>query len=144
MPQPKIKYGRYDGHAVRYTRDEAWELVDGAWRETEPVFVARLTRQAYRETFGPVPALPRAAFSSDPSRRIRYGWYDFGPCVFNHHEAWWCFNGTWREISVTEVCPRLAAGHERRTREGGMNYCATSPRSSTTKIDRLKAAVSRM
>jgi hypothetical protein len=49
MPKPKkpIKYGRYNGHAVRYTYDETWELVDGAWREIEPIFVGRLTRQAY-------------------------------------------------------------------------------------------------
>src|SRR5262252_10169763 len=46
MPTPKIRYGRYDGCAVRYTHDEAWAFVDGEWREIEPVFVARLTRQA--------------------------------------------------------------------------------------------------
>ena len=46
MPTPKIRYGSYDGCAVRYTHDEAWAFVDGEWREIEPVFVARLTRQA--------------------------------------------------------------------------------------------------
>ena len=34
MPTAEIRYGRLDGHAVRYTYNEAWVLVDGAWHET--------------------------------------------------------------------------------------------------------------
>ena len=33
------EYGSYDGYAVCWTDDEAWILVDGTWRRTEPVFV---------------------------------------------------------------------------------------------------------
>ena len=63
----KPEYGSYDGHAVRYTDDEAWLLVDGKkWVQIEPVFAVihadRLTKQAYLRTFGPVPPLPKTAF----------------------------------------------------------------------------------
>jgi hypothetical protein len=58
----------------------------------------------------------RVAFSSDPSRRITYGHHD-GPCVFTHDEAWWFYNRTWREMSVTEAVCRagvLTEEHFRR------------------------------
>ena len=91
MPKPKVRYGRHDGHAVRYTYDEAWELVDGAWREIEPVFVARLTRQVYLETFGRVPPLPPAAFDPWRKRPARYGCDDGFAVRFRDHEAWACY-----------------------------------------------------
>jgi hypothetical protein len=66
----KPRYASYDGHACRYTYHEAWELVDGAWRQIESVFAVikakRLTKQAYHRTFGPVPPLPKIAFCSCP------------------------------------------------------------------------------
>jgi len=124
MPTAEIRYGRLDGHAVRYTYNEAWVLVDGAWHETESIFVIikaeRLTREAYLETFGHLPPLPKTAFDpADPLRagRIRYGHYD-GPCVFNLHEAWWCYKGEWKPMSVTEAVGRaglMTEAHYRRT-----------------------------
>ena len=109
MPKPKVRYGRHDGHAVRYTYDEAWELVDGAWREIEPVFVARLTRQVYLETFGRVPPLPPAAFDPWRKRPARYGCDDGFAVRFRDHEAWACYaDGTWREISPTELVYNVA------------------------------------
>ena len=63
---------------------------------------ARLTRQAYLKTVGPVPPLPSAVFSSDPrrARLISYGRYDGFPVrLADTGEIWVCFNGTWSERS---------------------------------------------
>ena len=90
---------------MRYTHDEAWMLVDGAWRETEPVFVRikakRLTKQAYLDAFGRVPPLPSHAFLSDPSRwPIRFG-CDDGVLA--------CYaDCKWRKISPTELVSNVA------------------------------------
>ena len=106
----KSNYGSYDGHPVRWTDDEAWMFVDGAWRAIEPVFArikarAGLTRRAYRETFGPVPPLPSDAFSSDPSRwPIRYGHHKDGTaCRFRDAEVWEFYGGKWHEIMPSEL-----------------------------------------
>jgi hypothetical protein len=113
MPTPKIRYGRYHGCAVRYTDDEAWMLVDGAWREHEPVFVRikadRLTRRAYLETFGRVPPLPRAAFDPCRDRPPSYGCDDGYAVRFRDHEAWACYaDGKWPKISPTEAAFKAA------------------------------------
>jgi hypothetical protein len=56
----------------------------------------------------PVPTSP------NDSHRIRYAFYDWGPCVFNHREAWWCFNGKWKPINVAEaVCKAGLLSEER-------------------------------
>jgi len=121
----KPRYASYDGHALRYTYHDAWVLVDGEWRQIETAFAIigreRLTKQAYRETFGPVPPLPKIAFN-EPTVRARppsYGSDDGYPVRFNHDEAWACYaDGKWREISVTEAVCKVAlltehAYHER-------------------------------
>src|SRR5215472_9128891 len=113
MPKP-IKYGRHDGHAVRYTHDEAWVLVNGQWRQIEPVFARiktdRLTKQAYLDAFGAVPPLPKTAFSPDPWHwPIRYGCDDGFAVRFRDNEAWACYaDGKWRKISVTEAVCKAA------------------------------------
>jgi len=123
VPTANIRYGSFKGRATQYTYNEAWVFVDGVWHETESVFVllgaTRLTREAYLETFGHLPPLPKTAFDpDDPLRagRIRYGHHD-GPCVFNLHEAWWCYNGEWKPMSVTEAVCRaglMTEAHYRR------------------------------
>ena len=114
----KPKYGSYDGHAVRYADDEAWLLVDGKkWVQIEPVFARikadRLTRQAFRETFGRVPPLPSDSFSSDPSRwPIRYGHHKDGiACRFRDHEVW--DGGKWHEIMPSELVYNVKVMTER-------------------------------
>jgi hypothetical protein len=115
----KPGYGRWDGCAVRYTHDEAWVLVNGQWRQIEPVFARiradRLTRQAFRETFGRVPPLPRDAFSSDPSRwPIRYGHHKDGTaCRFRNHEVWEFYGGKWHEIMPSELVYNVKVMTER-------------------------------
>jgi hypothetical protein len=72
----------------------ATETVASTKSQGDPVFLFikadRLTRRAYRETFGRVPSLPRDAFSSDPSRwPIRYGHHKDGTvCRFRDCEVW--------------------------------------------------------
>jgi hypothetical protein len=109
MPKPKIEYGCWDDCAVRYTHDEAWVLVNGQWRQIEPVFARikadRLTKQAYLDAFGAVPPLPKTAFSPDPWHwPIRYGCDDGFAVRFRDNEAWACYaDGTWREINPSEL-----------------------------------------
>ena len=116
---PKPNYGSYDGHPVRWTDDEVWMLVDGAWRAIEPVFARikadRLTRQAYRETFGRVAPLPSDAFSSDPSRwPIRYGHHKDGTaCRFRDAEVWEFYGGEWHEIMPSELVYNIGVLTER-------------------------------
>jgi hypothetical protein len=94
-------------------------LVDGAWVEAEPVFAFikadRLTRQAYRETFGRVPALPPGAFSSDPSHwPIRYGHHKDGTaCRFRDAEVWEFYGGEWHEIMPSELVYNIGVLTER-------------------------------
>ena len=105
----KPECGSYDGHAVRYTYHDAWVLVDGEWRQIESVFAIikakRLTRQAYRETFGPLPPLPKIAFHDPPvrARPPSYGYDDGFAVRFTDDEAWACYaDNRWRKISKTE------------------------------------------
>jgi hypothetical protein len=105
----KPEYSRWDDCAVRYTDDEARVLVNGKWRQIEPVFACikakRLTKQVYFDAFGPVPPLPKTAFHSPPvrARPPSYGYDDGYPVRFTHDEAWACYaDGKWREISKTE------------------------------------------
>jgi hypothetical protein len=105
-------YSSPNGCAARYTKREAWVLVDGTWRKGDPVFFrlagsAPLTKREYRKRFGDVPPLPSIAFDPDhPS--AAYGCLDGAPTRFTHHEAWACFTNTWRKISVTEAITKAA------------------------------------
>ena len=119
MPKPKIEYGCWDDCAVRYTHDEAWVLVNGQWRQIEPVFARikakRLTKQAYFDAFGPVPPLPKTAFSPDPARwPIRYGHHKDGTaCRFRDHEVWEFYGGEWHEIMPSELVYNIGVLTER-------------------------------
>jgi hypothetical protein len=60
------------------------------------------------------PVLPKTAFDPDDpmrARRIRYGHHD-GPVVFNLYEAWWCYDGEWKPMSVTEAVCRAGVMSE--------------------------------
>jgi hypothetical protein len=65
-----IKYGHWDGCAVRWRSWEAWLLgMDGVWRETNAADVAHKawvhTEATYHELFGhDLPPLPDEAFRS--------------------------------------------------------------------------------
>ena len=65
----EIKFGMLDGNAVRFTRREAWWLVDGVWRPISPGEVllnAAVMREArYDQFFPEVPRLPSHAFKAD-------------------------------------------------------------------------------
>jgi hypothetical protein len=70
-----IKYGSWDGCAIRWRSWEAWELgFDGTWHEisaADAVTKARvMTEQEYTRRFGRVPPLPIAAFDGDGT----FGW----------------------------------------------------------------------
>jgi hypothetical protein len=48
---------------------------------------------------------PKSRYDHCDARRIHYGWDDGGAVVFNLYEAWWCYDGEWKPMSVTEaVC----------------------------------------
>jgi hypothetical protein len=99
---------------VRYTYHDAWVLVDGAWHQIESAFAlitaVRLTKQAYRAMFGPVPRLPKIAFQNPPVRAMppSFGSEDGIAVRFTHDEAWGCFKGEWREWSVTDAVCKAA------------------------------------
>jgi len=65
---PVIKYGSYDGYAVRFTRYEAWILADGHWQKTGVAQVlheaALLTKEQFHRVYGALPPMPSAAFQS--------------------------------------------------------------------------------
>ena len=46
------------------------------------------------------------------ARRIHYGRDDGGAVVFNLHEAWWCYDGEWKPMSVTEAVYRAGVMSE--------------------------------
>jgi len=87
----------------KFTADVQWIKPR---RDTDRIPVANLRRVTADTPSQPV--LPKTAFDPDDhlrASRIYYGWDDGGAVIFNLHEAWWCFNGTWCEMSVTEaVC----------------------------------------
>jgi Phasin protein len=64
----EISFGMLDGNAVRFTKVEAWWLVDGTWRQISPdevlanAAVMRETR--FKQLFPHVPLLPKKAFQS--------------------------------------------------------------------------------
>jgi hypothetical protein len=69
MMTADIKYGSFEGYPVRFTRYEAWQLVNGAWRKFGApgeilTGAAVLTPAAFIAEFGDVPPLPAAAFQS--------------------------------------------------------------------------------
>jgi hypothetical protein len=68
----EIKFGMLDGNAVRFTCDEAWWLVDGAWHPISPdeVFLnaAEMREARFTQLFPQVPRLPSNAFKSDNSQ----------------------------------------------------------------------------
>jgi hypothetical protein len=105
----KPRYGSYESRPARWTYHAAWQLVDGAWCEVEPVFVmlraTRLTKEAFRKTFGTLPPLPRHAF--DPNRRtglISYGCWDGLATRSRGWEAWLLHaDGTWHETNAADV-----------------------------------------
>jgi hypothetical protein len=60
------RYASMNGHPVRQTLAEAWELVAGAWIQisvTDAANNAALMSEAdFAVRFGPLPALPAGAF----------------------------------------------------------------------------------
>jgi hypothetical protein len=59
-------YASMNGHSVRVTLHEAWELIDGAWVQINPavagVNAAFMSAAVFTARFGPLPALPLGAF----------------------------------------------------------------------------------
>jgi hypothetical protein len=68
-PPTEIQFGRLDDNAVRFTRLEAWRLLDGTWR---PISVNEvlsdavvLSKARFDQLFPEVPQLPTDAFLPD-------------------------------------------------------------------------------
>jgi hypothetical protein len=70
----------------------------------------RLTKEAFRKTFGDVPPLPRRAF--DPNRRtglISYGCWDGLATRSRSWEAWLLGkDGAWHETNAADVATKAA------------------------------------
>jgi hypothetical protein len=60
------RYASMNGHPVRVTLHEAWELIDGAWVEINAavagVNAAVMSEQRFTARFGRLPWLPTGAF----------------------------------------------------------------------------------
>src|SRR5262249_45936630 len=54
---------------------------------------------------------PKSRYDYCDGRRIHYGHHD-GPVVFNLYEAWWCYDGEWKPMSVTEAVCRAGVMSE--------------------------------
>ena len=70
MPITTPKYGSLDGMPVRYNDGEAWVYADNSWqRDFAEVHTEarRLNANDFAKWFGPLPALPSAAFQPVPS-----------------------------------------------------------------------------
>jgi hypothetical protein len=91
------------------------------WLKGDWMPVADLRR--VRDQTPSQPVLPKTACNPDDhlrARRIHYGWDDGGAVVFNLYEAWWCYDGEWKPMSVTEaVCKAGVLTEEAFHREFG-------------------------
>ena len=62
------KFGIFETYPTRFTRYEAWVLIDGIWRSfnaAEVINTARVVTEAeFSKAFGQVVALPTAAFQT--------------------------------------------------------------------------------
>jgi hypothetical protein len=55
---------------------------------------------------------PKSRYDHCDARRIHHGWDDGGAVVFNLYEAWWCYDGEWKPMSVTEAVCRAGVMSE--------------------------------
>jgi hypothetical protein len=60
------RFASMNGHPVRQTLAEAWELIDGAWIQIDATYAANKAVLMYEDDFaarfGQLPELPAAAF----------------------------------------------------------------------------------
>lgn len=63
-----IKYAHLDHEAVRFTDNEAWQFINGEWKEINSADARHkatlLSEDVFNKMFADVPALPAAAFKT--------------------------------------------------------------------------------
>jgi hypothetical protein len=89
----------------RFTAKVRW--IDTSERSYRPVAdLRRVTADTpSRPVQGRRLSKPKIRYDYRDGRRILYGHHD-GPVVFNLYEAWWCYQGEWKPMSVTEAVGR--------------------------------------